>query len=167
MRQTAASTLVLALAFAFATPPVAGKSSDRDQPMDVDADRIDALMGDNAVSRMQGNVRIRQGSLEVDADQADIHQVGGETERIVFRGTPARMRQVSDAGEPMDATAREVVYTLSSEVILLTGSVRVVQPRGTLTGERIEYNVGTGRLNGGGVGQRVNMRIMPKPAPAN
>jgi lipopolysaccharide export system protein LptA len=167
MRQTAASAIVLALLIGFASSPASGKSSDRDQPMDVDADQIDALMGDNAVTRMRGNVRIRQGSLEVDADEADIHQVGGETERIVFRGSPARMRQVSDAGEPMDATAREVVYTMSSDVILLTGGVSVVQTRGTLSGERIKYDVGSGRLDGGGDGQRVKMRIMPQSAPAN
>jgi lipopolysaccharide export system protein LptA len=167
MRQTAASAIVLALAVVFAASPVQGKSSDRDQPMDVDADHFDVLMGDDSVTRLRGNVRIRQGSLEVDAAEADIHQVGGETERIVLRGAPARLRQVSDAGEPMDAAASEIVYKMSSDIILLTGGVVVNQTRGTLRGERINYDIGTGRLDGGGEGQRVNMRILPKAAPAN
>jgi lipopolysaccharide export system protein LptA len=167
MRPTAASAIALAIVLALGAAPAAGKSTDRDQPMDVDADHFDVLMGDDSVTKLRGNVRIRQGSLEVDADEADIHQVGGETERIVLRGGPARLRQVSDAGEPMDAAASEIVYTMSSDIILLTGSVVVNQTRGTLRGERINYNIGTGRLDGGGEGQRVNMRILPKSAPAN
>jgi lipopolysaccharide export system protein LptA len=112
-------------------------------------------------------VKIRQGSLEVDADRAEVHRRAGDIDRIVLTGSPARLRQVSDQGEPMDAQARQVVYTLSSDVMVLTGSVVIEQPRGNLRGETIKYNVDTGRLDGGGDGQRVSLRILPKTAPAN
>jgi len=166
MRPAALSFPILALALAFASPAFA-RSSDRQQPMDIDANNIDGLLDDNSVSVLQGNVRIRQGSLEVDADRAEVHRRAGEIDRIVLTGGPVRLRQVSDQGEPMDATARQVVYTLTSDLMVLTGNVDIKQPRGNLRGETIKYDLGTGRLDGGGDGQRVSLRILPKSAPTN
>lgn len=148
-----------------AAAPAFARSTDREQPMDIDADNIDALLGDDSVSTLLGNVRIRQGSLEVDADKAQIHRVQGDIDRIVLTGDPARLRQVSDQGEPMDASARQVVYAMGSEIMVLTGNVVIEQPRGTLRGETVKYDISTGRLDGGGDGQRVSMRILPKTAP--
>ena len=164
MRPAATSLLILCLA---ASGQVLAKSTDRSQPMDIDADRTDALLGDNAVSVLEGNVKIRQGSLEVDADRAEVHRRAGDIDRIVLTGAPARLRQVSDTGEPMDARAQRVVYTRTSEIMLLTGGVVVEQPRGSLRGETLKYNLDTGRIEGGGDGQRVSLRILPKTAPAN
>ena len=167
MRHAALSLTVLALALAAGT--ATAKSTDRQQPMDLDAANMDALLTDDSMSVLQGSVRIRQGSLEVDADRAEIHRKGGEIDHIVLTGAPARLRQVSDQGEPMDATAARVVYTMSSEVMLLTGNVVITQPRGNLRGETVKYDINTGRLDGGGDGNRVSMRILPRtaaPAPA-
>jgi len=158
---------LLILATLLATAPVLAKSGDRNQPMDISADRTDALLGDDSVSTLEGNVRIRQGSLEVDAARADVHRVGGDINRIVLTGAPAQLRQVSDAGEPMEATANRIVYLLADESMMLTGNVVVSQPRGTLRGETIKYDINTGRLDGGGDGARVSMRILPKTAAAD
>jgi len=166
MRPAALSFPILALCLGLAAPAFAG-SADRQQPMDLDADNIDGLLGDDSVSVLQGNVRIRQGSLEVDADKAEVHRVAGEIDRIVLTGDPVRLRQVSDQGEPMDARARQVVYTLTSDLMVLTGGVEIQQPRGKLRGEMVKYDLATGRLDGGGDGQRVSLRILPKSAPAN
>ena len=51
--------------------------------------------------------------------------------------------------------------------MVLTGGVVVEQTRGTLRGETIKYDLATGRLDGGGDGSRVQMRIMPKTGGAN
>lgn len=155
---------LLLLAAALAAGPVLAKSTDRQQPMDINADNSDALMEDNGVSVLQGNVRIRQGTLQVDADRAEIHRRDGDIERIVLTGAPARLRQVSDSGEPLDARARTVTYTMSDEVMVLTGDVVIRQPRGTLRGETVRYDIDTGRLHGGGDGQGVTLRILPKSA---
>ena len=150
-----------------AAAPAFARSTDREQPMDIDADNIDALLGDDSVSTLLGNVRIRQGSLEVDADRAEVHRKAGDIDRIVLTGGPVRLRQVSDQGEPMDASARQVVYTLASDVMVLTGDVDIRQPRGNLRGEMVKYDLGTGRLDGGGDGKRVSLRILPKSAPTH
>lgn len=162
----AARDLLLLLSL-LAAAPVLAKSTDRDQPMDLNADSSDSLMQDNGMSVLEGNVTIRQGTLEVDADRAEVHRVNGDIDRIVLIGSPARLRQVSDAGEPMDARARRIVYTPPTENMVLTGGVEISQPRGTLRGETVKYDINTGRLNGGGDGQRVSMRILPKTAPAD
>jgi lipopolysaccharide export system protein LptA len=165
MRPVAAS-LLLPLALLLAAP-AAAKSSDRDQPMDISADRTDALLEDDSVSTLEGNVKIRQGTMEVDADRAEIHRVAGEIRRIVLTGAPARLHQISDAGEPMDAFARTITYTPDEDIMVLAGSVEIRQPRGTLRGETVKYDIGTGRLDGGGDGSRVSMRILPKSKPAS
>ncbi|GGA85608.1 lipopolysaccharide export system protein LptA [Arenimonas soli] len=165
-----ASELPIGLIFLAAlvlAPPALAKSGDRNQPMDISADRTDALLGDDSVSTLEGNVRIRQGTLEVDAERAEVHRAAGDINRIVLTGSPARLRQVSDAGEPMDARANRVVYLLGDESMMLTGNVVITQPRGNLRGETVKYDINTGRIDGGGDGARVSMRILPKSAAAD
>jgi lipopolysaccharide export system protein LptA len=171
MRPASLSLAALSVAFAavLAAPLACAKSTDRNQPMDVDADSTNACFEDNCVTTLEGNVRIRQGTLEVDADKAEVHSVNGDMQRVVLTGAPARLRQIADNGEATDAKANTITYTLSDEHMLLTGNVEIVQPRGNLRGQTVNYDINTGRLNGGGDGQRVSMRIMPKsaaPAPA-
>lgn len=163
MRLLAASTLALAALLPFA---LQAKSSDRNAPMDVEADRTDATLDDNSESILTGNVRITQGTLDVGADRAVIHRKNGDISQVVLTGAPATLKQLSDINEPMNARASQIVYTLSSDVVLLTGGVVIEQPRGNLRGETIKYDLKSGRVEGGGDGKRVQMRIMPKIQPA-
>lgn len=159
MRLSALNTALLAL---LAVSTAQAKSTDRDQPMDIAADQTDALISDDSESTLMGNVNITQGSLTVKADQAIIQRKAGEITQVTLTGSPATLTQVSDTGEPMAARARRIVYTMSSEIVLLTGNVEIEQPRGTLRGESVKYDINTGRLDGGGDGNRVQMRITPK-----
>lgn len=138
------------------------KTTDRSAPMDIEADRTDAMLGDDSESVLTGGVKINQGSLEVNADRAVIYRKAGDISQVVLTGAPATLKQVADNGEPMNARASQIVYTLTSDLVVLTGSVVIEQPRGTLRGETIKYDLKTGRLDGGGDGKRVQMRIMPK-----
>lgn len=142
------------------------KTTDRNAPMDIEADRTDAMLGDDSESVLTGSVKITQGSLEVNADRAVIHRKAGDISQVVLTGAPATLKQVADNGEPMNARAAQIVYTLTSDMVVLTGGVVIEQPRGTLRGETIKYDLKTGRLDGGGDGKRVQMRIMPKTAGA-
>ena len=161
MRPVALSLMLLA---ALLPLDSIAKTTDRNQPMDVEADRTDAEIGDNGEAVLTGNVLITQGSLEVGADRATIHRNAGEISQVVLTGAPATLKQVNDNGETMNAHAAQITYTLSSDLIVLSGGVVIEQPRGTLRGETIKYDLKTGRLDGGGDGNRVKMRIMPKTA---
>jgi len=141
------------------------KSTDRNQPMDVESDRTDADISDNGEAILSGNVKITQGSLEVAADKATIKRADGDISEVVLTGAPATLHQVNDNGETMNAQAAQITYyTAGKDLIVLSGAVVIEQPRGTLRGETIKYDLKTGRLDGGGDGSRVKMRIMPKTA---
>jgi lipopolysaccharide export system protein LptA len=140
------------------------KTTDRNHPMDVEADRTDAELGDDGQAVLTGNVLITQGTLQVGAERATIQRNAGEISTVVLTGSPATLKQVNDNGETMNAHASQITYTLSSDLIVLSGAVVIEQPRGTLRGETIKYDLKTGRLDGGGDGSRVKMRIMPKTA---
>jgi lipopolysaccharide export system protein LptA len=168
MRPVATSSLLLTSLALAAFLPLAtlAKTSDRSAPMDVAADHTDAMLGDDSDSVLIGDVAITQGTLEVHADKAVIHRKGGDITQVELTGTPATLKQVADNGDPMTAHASTIVYTLSSDLIVLTGNVVVEQPRGNLRGQTIKYDLKTGRLDGGGDGNRVQMRIMPKTTAA-
>ena len=163
-RRHAPACLLAVLLSALVAAPVAAKSTDRQQPMDVRADRSSALLEDDSVSTLDGDVEITQGTLKVNADHAEIRQAGGEIHEVVLTGAPARLHQVADNGEPTNASAARIVYTVSKESMVLTGDVVITQPRGNMRGETVTYDINTGRLNGGGDGQRVSLRIMPRSA---
>jgi lipopolysaccharide export system protein LptA len=166
MRLPAANSLLLAALLPLAAAPMAAiaKTSDRNAPMDVEADHTDATIGDDGDAILTGNVKITQGTLEVQSDRAVIHRAGGDISQVTLTGAPATLKQINDNGEAMNAHAAQIVYTMSSDLVVLTGGVVVEQPRGTLRGETIKYDMKSGRLDGGGDGKRVQMRIMPKTA---
>lgn len=167
-RKTFHAVLTAFALFALVPASVWAKSTDRQQPMDVQADSSSAMLDDGGVSTLHGNVVITQGTLKVNADHAEIHQANGEIHQVVLTGAPATLRQVADNGDPTNATASRIVYTVSEEIMVLTGSVVITQPRGNMKGETIKYDINTGRIDGGGDGNRVSMRILPKTtAPSN
>ena len=159
MRPTTASFILIGLLLGGAA---AGKSTDRNQPMEISADRSDALLTDDGESSISGNVNISQGSLQIKADNAVVSRVKGETVKVTLNGTPARMQQMNDNGELMKASAKQIVYLLNAEQVSLLGNVIIDQPRGSMRGESIRYDIKSGRLTGGGDGTRVQMRLEPK-----
>jgi lipopolysaccharide export system protein LptA len=160
-----AAALAAALAVAGAA---SARSSDRNQPMDLDADRSDCSVEDEGGPCLfNGNVHIVQGTLDIRADSADVRRGGGEIRRVLLRGAPVVLRQQTDNGSMVHARATQVDYDMPSDIVVFTGSAHIEQPgRGSITGERIVYNMKTGQVQSGGAGAgRVKMRILPKNAP--
>lgn len=146
--------------------PADARRSDRNQQMVIDADRGDYATDASAPSVLRGNVTIVQGTLNIRADRADIHQTrGGDIARVVLHGAPATLRQQLDDGTPMNVRATQIDYDHQREVAVFTGNVHVQQPRGSLSGERVTYNMATGQVQSGGEGSgRVRMTIQPRAA---
>ncbi|MEN1939955.1 lipopolysaccharide transport periplasmic protein LptA [Luteimonas sp. MJ246] len=162
--------MLLALAAALAAAPAWAKSSDRNQPMDLASNSQDcSLADDGSPCVFTGNVRIVQGTLDVQAAKADVRRGDGDIQRVVLTGSPVRLRQDLDDGGSIDATASNVDYNLQTETVVFTGNVEINQPgRGTMAGGRIVYNMSTGRVQGGGQdGQQIRTRILPKGAKAS
>ena len=150
---------------AFAAAPVFALKSDRQQLLNVDADKLDAGLDDNRAV-LEGNVRITQGTLVIEAATAVLTQgEGQETRRVLLTGSPVTLEQDLDEGGRLKARANQVDYDVSAESVVLTGAATVSQPRGEITGERIVYNTASGKLEATSVpGGRVHLKVQPKAA---
>jgi len=142
------------------------KSSDRNQPIHLDSDRQEGVMDGNSTNVWTGNVTLKQGTLDIAAQRAELTQRNGDASKAVFTGNPAKLRQQQDDGTWMDATANRIEYDMTSEVITLIGNYTVKSPRGSNSGQRMVYNTKTGNVQSGGDGTRVKTVIQPKSASA-
>ena len=164
MRLRPAESLALALLLVLAGPATA-RESDRGQPMSVEADDIDATLADDSVTRLSGNVLITQGTLRIASNSAEITRKDGEIVSVLLEGAPASLQQEQDDGTPMSARARRIDYDVSAESIVLTGGVAVDQGGDSMRGERIAYDLKSGRMNAAGDGSgdgRIRMTIQPR-----
>jgi lipopolysaccharide export system protein LptA len=162
-----ALSLAAAIVFATLAGATAARDSDRNQPMDIDAGRQEGALDGNSINVLSGGVVITQGTLDIRADRADIHQSGGEIVRAVLTGRQAVLKQQMDDGSPMTAKADRIDYALTSDVIVLTGNYTITTPRGTTSGQRLTYNLKSGRVESGGDSGRVKMTILPKSGRAS
>lgn len=171
MPRHAARALLIGLACmaaCLAAPGAMARTSDRNQPMNVESDSNTCMLDDTGQCTLTGNVVISQGTLDIRSGKAVIYRNDGQPSRAVITGSPAVMRQQMDDGSPMTARASTIDYDLRTEVITLTGNVNIEQPRGTMTGQRVVYDTKSGQVNSGGGqnGGRVRMTIQPRNAPA-
>lgn len=161
-----ASATLAFFALLACTTAALGRTSDRNQPMDAESNANTCTLGDAGQCVMTGNVRISQGSLNIDAAKAIVFRAGGDVSRALLSGAPVVLKQQMDDGTPMTARANNVDYNLKSEIVIFTGDVQLDQPRGTMSGQRVVYNLKTGSIDSGGEGKgRVKMRILPRNAP--
>ena len=159
------SLLLAVLASAFSASAGA-RSSDRNQPMDIESGRQVCGLGANDRCTLTGNVIITQGTLRVTSEQAVIEQSNGDPSRALLSGG-VTLRQQLDDGNQINATSANVDYNLRTEVVVFTGNVEIRQQRGSLSGERVVYNMKTGQVDSAGAGNgRPKMRILPKSAQA-
>lgn len=158
----AARWLLVALVVA-CSPLALARKSDRNQPMDITAGKQQGSLDDATPTVLSGGVTIDQGSLHAESGRAEISTRGGDIARVLFVGSPARLQQLLDDGSPMNAVANRIDYNVNNETVVFTGDVTIKQPRGTLSGERVVYDMASGQVTSGGEGAgRVKMRILPK-----
>lgn len=157
----------LSLAVLMATSLVAGhamaRSSDRNQPIDISANQGVMEQDESRPSVVTGNVVITQGSLVINASKGVVTLRGGEPVRVVLTGGPVRLQQTMDNGQPLTVNASQADYNLATDIVTLTGNVRISQPSGNLSAPSAVYNMGTGRFESQGSSSgRVKMRFVPK-----
>lgn len=153
---------LFALALLVSAPAWALKS-DREQDMTVNADKS---LGQGDRVELIGNVRIDQGSLKIRAARAVIDRKNGEIDRVVFDGSPATLQQQVENQGTMNAAAANIDYLPGEDKVVLTGGVRIEQPRGDMQSERVVYHVATGLIDAGDQSGGVTMTLKPKSKPA-
>ncbi len=143
------------------------RSADRNQPMDAESNQNTCTLGDAGQCVLTGNVKISQGSLNIAAAKATIFRANGDISRAFLSGSPVTLNQQMDDGTPMTAHATNVDYNLKTDIVVFTGNVQLDQPRGSMSGQRVVYNLKTGSIDSGGdAGGRVKMRVLPRTGPA-
>lgn len=149
--------------FCFAVPVMA-LESDRQKPLEVNANSTDGTLGDG-ITTLRGDVDIRQGTLHITADEAEVSKIEGRVSSVTFRGEPAFLEQEIEEQGLVQATARVIDYQVASGIVTLKGSADVQHPQYQISGETLTYDLniqhfqGSGDENGNG---RIHIRLDPE-----
>ena len=140
--------------------------SDRQQPLEVNADTTDGILGDG-VTTLSGNVEIRQGSLMIRADRAEVDKTDGKVRQIRLLGDKASLQQEIEQQGLVKAWARTIEYRVSSGLVILSGAARVEHPQYDVSGEQLRYDLDAQHFEGNGDSDgsgRVHIRLDPEVA---
>jgi lipopolysaccharide export system protein LptA len=146
------------------SPALVALESDRQQPLEVNANSTDGTLGDG-ITTLRGDVEIRQGSLHITADEAEVNKVDGRVSSVTFRGQPAFLEQEIEEQGLVQATANVINYQVASGLVTLTGSADVKHPQYQISGETLTYDLniqhfkGSGDENGNG---RIHILLDPE-----
>ena len=161
-------TRILLLALGLLTPAaLPALSTDREQPIEVEADRLEIREKDN-LSIYEGNVHLVQGSLEIRSERLVIHfNDANELTLMEMSGTPARFRQLDDNGEEMHGEGLRINYMESDALLELLDEARFNHGSDTIEGRRIRINIETNSIEASGdqTEDRVKMLIRPRQNP--
>ena len=125
----------------------AALSSDRDQPLSIEADGAEAGEHER-VSFYYGNAVIVQGTLRITGDTIRIYlNADDEFVKLVSLGDPATMRQLPDDSEQYhSAKADRLEYFANYDLIVLLGHATYGQGADRMSAARIVYDSHHGRL---------------------
>lgn len=133
------------------SPPGLALSTDREQPIEIEADSVEA---DNlkGFAIYKGDVVIVQGTLKITGDHVTIHyDENGEFTKMVTLGSPANFHQLPD-GKPdtpesrQRARASRMEYYKATDTIVLLGKAVYGQDGDQLAADRIEYDTRNSRM---------------------
>jgi lipopolysaccharide export system protein LptA len=156
---------LILLVFPFPLPAL---QTDRQQPLEVNADSTDGTLGDG-MATLKGNVEIRQGSLLIQSDIAQVEKVDGRVRRFELNGSPVRLQQEIEDQGLVSAEALKIDYVVATGIVTLTGSADVVHPQYHISGEVLEYDMNTQHFKGSGGDSngRIRIQLDPEVVPGN
>lgn len=139
-------------------------ATNAEQPIQIEADRAE-ITEQTGVSVYSGNVNLTQGDLEMEAERLEIRREGGNGDiYALLTGSPARLRQPTEGGETVKATAQRIEYRSGDRSINLQGNAEFVRGRDRVSGQSIRYDANARKLQASGPGTdggRVQIIIQP------
>jgi lipopolysaccharide export system protein LptA len=137
-------------------------TSDRDQPLNVEADQV-VIDEKKGTMIYTGKARFTQGSIIVTADKVNIYSKNRQFSRAVAIGKPATFQQKLDDGKIVKARARQMEYSVKDEKLILTEDAEVWQDKNHIRSDRIVYRLDTQVIDAKGEkeGSRVKITIQP------
>ena len=142
-------TIVIGVAACFAlmfSSASLALKTDRDQPVDIDADEVD-IDFKTGKRTFNGNVRVIQGTLRIKADKIVAQYKDGELVDATAYGTPAKFRQRPD-GKPDDVEGEgnTIYVNQANNSITLKKQAALKQGFDTARGQEIFYNMANDTL---------------------
>jgi lipopolysaccharide export system protein LptA len=154
--------LSLGLALLLLSGQLMALESDRKQPLEVSADSTEGTLGDG-MAVLSGNVVIRQGSMLVKADIAEIEKADGRVRSVVLTGKPVHLEQEIEEEGLVQADALKIEYEVATGIITLTGEATVIHPQYHVSGEMLKYDMNLQHFQGSGGDDNGRMRIELAP----
>ncbi|MDP5293150.1 lipopolysaccharide transport periplasmic protein LptA [Oceanimonas sp. CHS3-5] len=114
------------------------KDSDYRQPVTIDSGRQLVELADNKVTFID-KVVVKQGSIDVRADELVVIRNEQGLQSMTARGNPATYQQTLNDGQPVHAEAREIHYDMRARTITLIRDAQLKQNDNIVTGYRIRY----------------------------
>jgi lipopolysaccharide export system protein LptA len=161
--------LLLAGTFLLTLPGhVSALETDRQQPLEVNADSTDGTLGDG-IATLKGNVEIRQGTLLITADIATVEKVEGRVRKFELNGNPVHLQQEIEEEGLVAAEAKKIEYMVATGIVTLSGSADVVHPQYNISGEVLVYDLNSQHFQGSGgdTNGRIRIRLDPEVVPGN
>ncbi|WP_394249415.1 lipopolysaccharide transport periplasmic protein LptA [Vibrio profundi] len=151
------------LAFSLAAPNALALSSDTEQPVYIDSDSQQLDMKSSKVTFI-GNVKLKQGSININADKVIVSQDSktSEIQSIEAFGNPATFSQLTDDGKTLNGQADDLHYELLSDKLTMTNKAQLSQDGNTIRGTTITYEITSQKLTADGDSkQRVSTVLQP------
>ena len=148
--------------------PLLALKTDRQQPLEVNADSTDGSLGDG-IATLKGKVEIRQGTMLIQSDIAEVEKVDGRVRKFELNGSPVHLQQEIEEEGLVTAEARKVEYIVATGIVTLTGEADVIHPQYHISGEILEYDMNTQHFQGSGGDSngRIRIRLEPEVVPGN
>jgi lipopolysaccharide export system protein LptA len=149
--------------------PLWALDADRDQPIEVEADSLEVREQEN-ISIYQGNVKLKQGSLEISSDRLVIHfNDNSDLVLMEMTGNPARLRQLDNEQQEMRGQARQINYLESESLLELIEEARFTHAGDTIESTLIRINTEDNNIQAGSsnADERVKMLIQPRQNSTN
>lgn len=136
----AASACLIVAASASALP------DDSRQPIRISADQ--ALRDERqGFTEYTGNVRMQQGSLQIEAEKITVFHRQAAADRILAQGNPARLQQQPEVDKGIvHAAAQHIEYFKEEERVHLRRQARIEQEGSVVTGDTIDYYMAEQRV---------------------
>ncbi|MGB5260972.1 MAG: lipopolysaccharide transport periplasmic protein LptA [Gammaproteobacteria bacterium] len=141
-----------------------GLSSDRNQPIQIEADKA-TLDEDEGIIIYEGNVQLQQGSLLLRGSRVTVYISDNQLDRVILEGQPASYSQRFD-GEDDDqqAEAGRIEYQAGTQRMILEEAARIWRAESEeFSSDRIIVNLKDNTLTAGGDGPGSRVRIILQP----
>lgn len=133
---------LLACGFMLANVPAMALESDKNQPIEIEADQ-GSLDKNNQTTIFTGNVKMRQGSMYINAARVQANKDGAGNQRMDASGSPATFGQQLEKDGKVTGQGNQVHYDSQTGIVTLIGNAKVTRGGDMARGQTIVYNTRT------------------------